>query len=53
MEKYVINGGTPLRGTVKISGMKNAALPILYACVLIKDKCVIENVPPDAPEYVP
>lgn len=45
MEKIVINGGAPLRGEVEISGFKNAALPIIYACVLVRDKCVIENVP--------
>ncbi len=45
MEKIIINGGIPLHGSVDISGMKNAALPIIYACVLVKDKCIIENVP--------
>ena len=45
MEKIVVNGGRPLRGEVEISGFKNAALPIVYACVLVKDKCIIENVP--------
>ena len=45
MEKIVVRGGKPLFGNVEISGMKNAALPIIYACVLIKSKCVIENVP--------
>lgn len=35
----------PLHGCVNISGMKNAALPILYACVLVNGKCIIENVP--------
>lgn len=45
MEKIVVRGGRPLLGTVEISGMKNAALPIIYACVLVKNKCVIENVP--------
>ncbi len=45
MEKIVINGGNPLRGEVEISGSKNAALPIIYACVLVRDKCIIENVP--------
>lgn len=45
MEKIVINGGMPLRGEVEISGSKNAALPIIYACVLVKGKCVIENIP--------
>ena len=45
MEKIVINGGAPLHGEVELSGFKNAALPIIYACVLVRDKCVIENVP--------
>ena len=45
MEKIVIRGGTPLGGTIKISGMKNAALPILMGCVLVKDECIIENLP--------
>ena len=41
MEKIVVMGGVPLNGTVEISGMKNAALPIIFACVLVKDKCYI------------
>ncbi len=45
MDKIVINGGTPLCGTVEISGFKNAALPILMGTILIGDRCVIENVP--------
>ncbi len=45
MDKLVIRGGAVLSGSVRIGGMKNAALPILYACVLVKGKCVIENVP--------
>jgi len=45
MEKIVVRGGKPLFGSLEVSGMKNAALPILYACVLVKSKCVIENVP--------
>ena len=45
MEKIIINGGVPLRGTVEISGMKNGALPILFASLLVKGKCVIENIP--------
>ncbi len=46
MEKLIITGGKPLHGTVAISGMKNAALPILFACALTKDICVLQNVPP-------
>ncbi len=45
MDKIIINGGACLHGSVEISGMKNAALPIIYACVLVEDKCVIENIP--------
>lgn len=45
MDKIIINGGSPLRGSVEISGMKNAAMPIIYACAMVEDRCVIENVP--------
>ena len=45
MEKFIINGGKPLFGQVEISGSKNAALPIIYACVLVKGKCILENIP--------
>ena len=43
MEKILINGGTPLFGQVEISGSKNAALPIIFACVLVRGKCVLEK----------
>src|SRR5215471_17637007 len=45
MDRYVIQGGVPLRGQVRASGAKNAALPILAATLLTTDECVIENVP--------
>ncbi len=45
MEKIIVNGGNPLFGQVEISGFKNAALPIIYATVLVKGKCVLENIP--------
>ncbi len=45
MEKYVINGGKPLHGSVDISGMKNAAVAVIFAAILTEDICVIENVP--------
>ena len=45
MEKYIVNGGNPLYGDVEISGMKNAALPILIASILTREKCTIENLP--------
>ena len=40
-----INGGNPLHGEIPISGMKNAALPILFATILIDGVCIIENIP--------
>ncbi|NLB28667.1 MAG: UDP-N-acetylglucosamine 1-carboxyvinyltransferase [Clostridiales bacterium] len=45
MSKYVIRGGAPLRGSVTISGAKNAALAIIPAAILSGGKCRIENVP--------
>jgi UDP-N-acetylglucosamine 1-carboxyvinyltransferase len=45
MDKIVVYGGHPLAGTVKISGSKNSALPILAATLLTKDPCVIQRVP--------
>ncbi len=45
MEKLIITGGKRLSGTVAISGMKNAALPILFACALTRSTCVLQNVP--------
>lgn len=45
MEKIIINGGKELHGDVYINGMKNAALPIIFATILTSSKCVIENVP--------
>ena len=45
MEKLFIQGGRRLGGTIAISGMKNAALPILFACALNRETCVIQNVP--------
>lgn len=45
MEKLLIRGGRRLNGDIRISGMKNAALPILYACALNRETCVLQNVP--------
>jgi UDP-N-acetylglucosamine 1-carboxyvinyltransferase len=45
MDKIVIEGGTPLKGTVKISGAKNAALPVIAACLLTGGRHQIHNVP--------
>ena len=45
MARYEIHGGSPLNGTVTISGAKNAAVAILPATLLVSGKCRIENVP--------
>lgn len=45
MAQFIVHGGRPLKGTVKISGSKNAALPILAATLLTDELCVIKNVP--------
>jgi len=45
MEKFVIEGGVPLSGTVTPAGNKNAALPILAACLLTSEEVVVTNVP--------
>jgi UDP-N-acetylglucosamine 1-carboxyvinyltransferase len=45
MEKMIIRGGLPLRGTVALSGSKNATLPILMASVLSSEPLVVHNVP--------
>ena len=45
MEKFVINGGVPLAGTIVPAGNKNGALPILAACLLTEEEVVLSNVP--------
>ncbi len=45
MDKFVIEGQRPLRGSVDISGSKNAALPILAAALLATEPVVVKNVP--------
>ena len=45
MARYVIEGGTPLNGSVTINGAKNAAVAILPAALLVDGVCRIENVP--------
>ena len=44
-EKFVINGGIPLKGEVSVGGAKNAAVAILPATLLAADEYTIENVP--------
>jgi UDP-N-acetylglucosamine 1-carboxyvinyltransferase len=45
MEKFVIEGGVPLSGTIVPAGNKNGALPILAACLLTGDEVILRNVP--------
>ena len=45
MDKIRVLGGVPLRGRVKVSGSKNAALPILISSLLTEEKCVFKKVP--------
>ena len=45
MDKILVHGGYPLNGSVKISGSKNSALPILAASLLTREECVIHHVP--------
>lgn len=45
MDRFIIKGGHPLRGEVRISGAKNAALPLLASSLLSREPCVLSNVP--------
>src|SRR3989338_2036306 len=44
-EKFIINGGKPLKGEIEVRGAKNAAFPILAASLLTKEECEISNLP--------
>jgi UDP-N-acetylglucosamine 1-carboxyvinyltransferase len=45
MDKFVIRGGNPLLGTIKVSGAKNSALPCMAAAILTEDEVILENIP--------
>src|SRR5580765_4546419 len=45
MTTLVVRGGNPLNGRVRVRGNKNAALPVMAACLLTEEECVLENVP--------
>ena len=45
MDKFVIRGGNPLLGSVKVSGAKNAALPAMAAAILTDEPVILENIP--------
>ena len=45
MDKLLIEGGTPLEGSVRISGAKNSALPAMAAALLTNDRVELDNIP--------
>ena len=45
MDKFIIRGGDPLLGTVRVSGAKNAALPCMAAALLTDEPVILENIP--------
>src|SRR5580698_1489063 len=45
MDKFVIRGGNPLLGTIRVSGAKNSALPCMAAAILTQDEVILENIP--------
>ena len=45
MQKFVITGGQPLSGTVRIAGAKNGVLKMMAAAVLTDERCILRNVP--------
>src|SRR5260370_18097093 len=44
-DRFLVEGGQPLRGTVTPAGNKNEALPVLAACLLVRGEVVVDNVP--------
>ncbi len=45
MDKFVIRGGNPLIGNIRVSGAKNAALPAMAAAILTDEPVILENIP--------
>jgi len=45
MDKFVVRGGNPLLGTIKVSGAKNSALPCMAAAILTEDELILEDIP--------
>lgn len=45
MDRFVVNGGKPLCGSIEVGGMKNAAVAIIFATILNEDECIIRNLP--------
>jgi UDP-N-acetylglucosamine 1-carboxyvinyltransferase len=45
MDKFLVTGGTPLEGTIHVSGAKNSALPCMAASILTEEELILENIP--------
>src|SRR5580692_9775996 len=45
MDRFIIRGGNPLVGTVRVSGAKNSALPCMAAAILTEEEITLENIP--------
>lgn len=45
MDKIYVRGGNPLSGSIRVSGSKNSSLPLMAACLLVKGKTTLHNVP--------
>ena len=45
MDKFVVRGGNPLLGTIRVSGAKNSALPCMAAAILTEEELILENIP--------
>ena len=45
MDKFLVTGGIPLKGTIHVSGAKNSALPCMAAAILTEGEVVLENIP--------
>jgi len=48
MDKFVVRGGNPPLGTIKVSEQKNSALPCMAAAILTEDEVILENIPRSA-----
>src|SRR3954454_3871833 len=45
MDKFLVTGGTPLQGTIQVSGAKNSALPCMAAAILTEEEVILDNIP--------
>src|SRR6266481_4787243 len=45
MDRFLVTGGMPLEGIIRVSGAKNSALPCMAAAILTEDEIILENIP--------